>query len=84
LLDSGDAGGREDRRDHEHPCPALGADRAQQKGCAEWNRGAGIAEVVDQVREQGDAATGDEDCELSARREGEDRQGQANRPQSLS
>jgi hypothetical protein len=83
-LDPGDAGGYEDRRDYEQPGPTLGPGGAQHEGHTERNRGAGIAEVVDQVCEQGDAAAGDEDCELGARREREDRQRQANRPQSLS
>jgi hypothetical protein len=32
--------------------PTLGAGRAQQEGSAERDRGAGVAEVVDQVGEQ--------------------------------
>lgn len=50
-LDTGDAGRGEDRRDYEQPGDALGAGRAQQEGGAQRDRGAGIAEVVDQVGE---------------------------------
>lgn len=38
---------------------------------------------MDQVRQQGDAAAGDEDCELSAGGKREDDQGEADRPKPL-
>jgi hypothetical protein len=55
-LDPGDAGGGEDRRDDEQPGPALRPGRAQQEGGTERDRRCGVAEVMDQVGEQGNTA----------------------------
>ena len=80
-LDSGDAGRDEDRCDHEQPGVSLRSLGSEQEGNAERNRGGGIAEVVDQIGEQGDAAAGDEDGRLSQRGRSEDGQREPDRSQ---
>jgi hypothetical protein len=73
-LDPGDAGGDEDRQDDEVAGAALGPLRAQGEGDPERDRRRRVAEVVDQVGEQGDAAGEDEDRRLRSRRQPEDQQ----------
>ena len=54
----GDASADQDR---EHDCvagPSLGSRASQQERGGEWNGGQRVAEVVDQVGEQGDARGG--------------------------
>lgn len=82
-LDPGDAGGEEDHPDDEQSGPALGPSGAQHERHAERNRRAGITEVVDQVGEQGNAAAGNKDRQLSPRRKRKHRQRHPNRPQPL-
>jgi hypothetical protein len=57
-LDAGHARRNEDGRHDEQARNALGARRAPREGHPERDRRGGVAEVVDQVGEQGDAAAG--------------------------
>lgn len=63
-LDSGDGGRDKDDDDDEVARVALRSLRAHQEGSAERNRGGRVAEVVDQIGEQGDAAGRGEDRHL--------------------
>jgi len=82
-LIAGDASRDEDRGDDEQPGDPLSADRAQKEGDAQRERRGRIAEVVDQVGEQGDAAAGEEDRDLGESGDSEHRQRETNRLQSL-
>ena len=78
-LVAGDARADEDRRDDDEAGHALGAGAAQREGDAERDRGGGVAEVVDQVGEQGDRAGRDEDEGLGERGERRARAARARR-----
>ena len=82
-LVAGDAGADEDREHDGEAGPALGARAAQGEGDRERDRGGGVAEVVDEVGEQRDAARGDEDDELGDRGRAEDEQREADGAQAL-
>src|SRR4051794_39244916 len=81
-LQAGDAGREEDRRDDEQPGDPLGSLGAEQEGNSQGEGGRGVAEVVDQISEQGDAAAGDEDDRLRERGQAEDSQRERDRAQS--
>jgi hypothetical protein len=70
-LDPRDASRGEDRPDDEQPGEALRTLRPKQERNRQGDRRRGVPEVVDQIGQQGDASAGDEDCELSGRREAE-------------
>ena len=65
--------------------PAYRSARSERsrKAIAERDRGRGVAEVVDQVGEQSDAAAGDEDGRLGERGQAEHSQREPDRPQAL-
>ena len=65
------------------PGQALRPLGAKQEGDRQRHRGARVAEVVDQVGEQSDAAAGEIDRQLSGRGDAEDRKRQADRAQTL-
>ena len=67
-----DAGADEDRRDHEETGSFLAPGAAKEEGNPEGERGEGVAEVVDQVGEEGDAAAQQVDEDLHERRQHED------------
>ena len=71
-LGAGYAGAHEDREYNSEPRPLLRPRRPQREGDADRNRGCGIAEVVDQVGEQGDAVGGKEKNELRHHGEAKD------------
>src|SRR4051794_5905376 len=83
-LNPGDACRDEDGRDDEKPGDALRALRAEQERNRERYRRRRIPEVVDQVREEGDAPAGDEDRELAGRCETEHGERKADSDQALS
>ena len=60
-----DAGADEDREHDEVPGDLLASLAPKEEGDAERDRGQGVADVVDQVCEQGDAAAGGQDQRLS-------------------
>ena len=62
----------QDRGDDREPGELLAAERAEEERDPEWDRGECVAEVVDQVGEQRDAAGGEEDRGLRERRDEED------------
>jgi hypothetical protein len=64
-FDTGDAGGDEDRRDHEQAGPPFGTRGPQQERNPKRYRGGRVAEVVDQVGKQRNAAGEDEHQGLS-------------------
>src|SRR5439155_435815 len=70
-LDGRDAGAGEDGGDDEVTGALLGREGAQQERGAEGERGERVAEVVDEVGEQGDARCGDEHRDLRQRGETE-------------
>ena len=67
-----DAGADEDRGDDERARRASRRGRAEEEGDPERDRGECVAEVVDQVGEQRDAAGGKEDRGLRKRRDEKD------------
>ncbi|TMK69629.1 MAG: hypothetical protein E6G49_12415 [Actinobacteria bacterium] len=79
-LNSRDACTYEDRRDDEQARGPFGALGAQGEGDPQRKRGQRVAEVVDQVGEQGDAIGGDEDHRLGDGGNAEDGQRQGDRP----
>ena len=82
-LVAGDAGADEDGEYDGEAGPALGARAAQGEGDRERDRGGGVAEVVDEVGEQGDAAGGDEDEQLGDRGGAEDDEREPDGAQAL-
>ena len=78
-LDARHARRDEDRRDDRQPGPALGALGAQPEGDPQRERGRRVAEVVDEVGQQGDAPGRDEDERLRDRRGAQDREGERHR-----
>jgi len=64
-LDASDARADEDRGDDGETGTSLGERGAQREGDAERDGGQRVAEVVDQVGEQSDAAAGYENDRLS-------------------
>jgi hypothetical protein len=82
-LIAGDAGAGEDRQDDGEAGDALGLGASQREGDRQRDRGGGVAEVVDEIGEQGDAARGDEDEQLGDRGRAEDEQGEADGAQAL-
>ena len=81
---AGYAGADQNRGDDEEAGEALGPFGAQQKGDTERNRGQRVAEVVDQIGEQRDAAGGDEDQHLNGGGQAEDAEGEDDRAQTVS
>lgn len=69
-----DAGGDENRKHDRETGEPLAADAAQQEGDAQRHRRQCVAEVVNQVREQGDGMREREDRDLRARSDREDQQ----------
>jgi hypothetical protein len=70
-LDSGHAGAYEDRGNDRQPGASLRYRGAQSESDPKRDGGQGIAEVVDQVGKQGNAAAGDEHDGLSDCRQAE-------------
>jgi hypothetical protein len=62
-----DAGADEDRKHDRQPGEALSANALQKEGDPERDRGQRVAEVVDQVGEEGDAAAQRVDDDLHHR-----------------
>ena len=69
--DAGDDGAAEDGQDDAQPSVALGTVGAQQEGDGQRDGCERVAGVVDQVRQQRDAAGSDVDCCLRDRRGGQ-------------
>jgi hypothetical protein len=82
-LHAGDAGGDEDGGDDEQAREALGARRPQGEGNRQRDRGGGVAEVVDEVGEQGDAVGGNEDEGLGDRGRAEHAERERHRADAL-
>ena len=74
CIDSypGHRGGGEDGEDDEVTGVALGSFGAHQEGRPERDGGGGVAEVVDQIGQEGDAAGDEEDRHLRQGGEAED------------
>jgi len=70
-LDCGHARADEDGRHDREACASLGDPRAQSERDAQGHGRQGVAEVVDQVGQQGDASAGKEYDRLSDRCEAE-------------
>ena len=70
-------------KDDEQPREALGAGRAQRERDAERDRRRGVAEVVDEIGEQRDAAGRDEHRDLRERGDAEDEQREQHGPHAL-
>ena len=68
CFDAGHAGADEDCRDDEAACVSLGALRSHQERDPEWDRSESVAEVVDQVGKERNAARQREDGRLGERR----------------
>ena len=68
----------EDGEDDEVARVALGPIGAHQEGRAQRDRGGGVAEVVDQVGEEGDAAGAEKDRHLRQGGEAENAEGEEN------
>ena len=68
-FDAGDAGAESDRGDDNKPSAAFGLRRVQDEGNAERHRGQGIAEVVNQVRKERNAAARDKRGRLQGSRD---------------
>ena len=69
---AGDAGGDEDCRDDGQPGELFAAVRTEQERDPKGHGGERVADVVDQVGEQRDAAGGDEDDRLKGGGQAED------------
>ena len=79
-LDQSDAGADEDRQDDRFSSPPLAAIATKKKGDSERNRRQCIAEVVNEVGEQGDAPRREIDQPLKNRCREEDEQTPGNDP----
>ena len=75
---AGEAGRDEDRQHDREPGEPLGRGRAEEEGDAERNGCERVAEVVDQVRQQRNAAAGDVDGGLRRRGRPEDAEADRN------
>ena len=82
-LVAGDARADEDREHDREAGDALGARAAQREGDRQRDRRRGVAEVVDEVGQQRDAAGRDEHDELRDRGRAEDEQREPDGPQAL-
>ena len=71
-LVAGDTGGDEDRGDNKQARELLAAVGAKQERDAKRYGGEGVADVVDHVRQQGNAPGGEEDDGLDGRGQAED------------
>lgn len=82
-LDACDAGGDEDRRNDEEAGHPLGALGSKQEGEPHRDRRRGVAEVVNQVSEQGDTAAEDIDRDLCQGGSSKDGEREPDRAQTL-